>query len=169
MALVERYHSSQELKEAIAREALKPGIQQCSNSKSLPGNKQGISLVHSEERAKHVGILALEVYFPDTYVRPNIHSQDFGTPTRRYPAGGVPHNGSIRARKAAVLQETSPATCLCIASMSGRALQASQEDLKACDSMQPADCLHPIMSAGSVPCRSPRRRHMTGRSLHLLR
>ena len=152
MALVERYHSSQELKEAIAREARKPDTQQCSKSKSLPGNKQGISLVHSEERAKHVGILAFEVYFPDTYVRPNIHSQDFGTPTQRYPvpAGAVPHNGSNGAgRKAAVLQGTGPATCLCIASMSGRALQASQEDLKACDSMQPADFLHPLSECWS--------------------
>ena len=68
MALVERYLSSQELRETIPAEN-----PQCENdlqdgSKAHPGNKQGISLVHSEERAKHVGILALEVYFPNTFV-----------------------------------------------------------------------------------------------------
>jgi hypothetical protein len=101
MALVERYHSSQELKETIAREGPKPSIQQCSDSKSLPGNKQGISLVHSEERAKHVGILALEVYFPNIYVRPDILPEEFGTPAQRYraPAGARAHHGSARARK----------------------------------------------------------------------
>ncbi|CAL5218963.1 g717 [Coccomyxa viridis] len=65
MALVERYHSSQELKGSFPDESLKPDVRETSTSK---GNKQGISLVHSEERAKHVGILALEVYFPNTYV-----------------------------------------------------------------------------------------------------
>ena len=65
MALVERYHSSQELKGSIPDESSKPDVRESSTSK---GNKQGISLVHSEERAKHVGILALEVYFPNTYV-----------------------------------------------------------------------------------------------------
>ena len=65
MALVERYHSSQELKGSIPDESSKPETREASSSR---GNKQGISLVHSEERAKHVGILALEVYFPNTYV-----------------------------------------------------------------------------------------------------
>lgn len=67
MALVERYHSSQELK-AIISEGSRADVKQDSSSQSHPGNKQGISLVHSEERAKHVGILALEIYFPNTYV-----------------------------------------------------------------------------------------------------
>ena len=140
MALVERYHSSQELKDAIAREGPKPGIQQCKESKSLPGNKQGISLVHSEERAKHVGILALEVYFPDTYVRHDIPSQYFWHPGTKIPCsccGAVPHNGSLKARKANLLRKTSPAACLCIESMSRRALQVSQKDLKAYDRVQP--------------------------------
>ncbi len=68
MALVERYHSSQELRGSIPDESSKPDVREASDSK---GNKQGISLVHSEERAKHVGILALEVYFPNTYVGPS--------------------------------------------------------------------------------------------------
>lgn len=68
MALVERYLSSQERRETIPAENPRAEIDQQDGSKAHPGNKQGISLVHSEERAKHVGILALEVYFPKTFV-----------------------------------------------------------------------------------------------------
>lgn len=68
MALVERYLSSQELRETIPAENPRCENDQQDGSKAHPGNKQGISLVHSEERAKHVGILALEVYFPNTFV-----------------------------------------------------------------------------------------------------
>ena len=68
MALVERYLSSQELRETIPAENPRAEIDHQDGSKAHPGNKQGISLVHSEERAKHVGVLALEVYFPNTFV-----------------------------------------------------------------------------------------------------
>ena len=77
MALVERYHSSQELKGSISHESSKADLREDGASKSHPGNKQGISLVHSEERAKHVGILALEAYVPNTYVGPLHHTSDY--------------------------------------------------------------------------------------------
>jgi hypothetical protein len=70
MALVERYHSQ----EAKAED---PSILHDENTvytvhQNAPVHpRKAVSLVQSEERAKHVGILAMEVYFPNVYVRSN--------------------------------------------------------------------------------------------------
>ena len=67
MALVERYHT-QDAKTPTHVTADEP--QQAGDIKVDVGRvaRKAVSLVQSEERAKHVGVLALEVYFPDIYV-----------------------------------------------------------------------------------------------------
>lgn len=67
MALVERYHT-QDARPSAPADISEP--QHSGNVQTEDGRviRQAVSLVQSEERAKHVGILALEVYFPDIYV-----------------------------------------------------------------------------------------------------
>ncbi|EIE25697.1 hydroxymethylglutaryl-CoA synthase [Coccomyxa subellipsoidea C-169] len=67
MALVERYHT-QEAKQFINGQPDEP--QRIDDEPVEAGQpvRKAVSLVQSEERAKHVGILALEVYFPNIYV-----------------------------------------------------------------------------------------------------
>ena len=67
MALVERYHT-QDTRPAISPDIDEPRQSAIVNTESGRVVRQAVSLVQSEERAKHVGILALEVYFPDIYV-----------------------------------------------------------------------------------------------------
>ncbi len=69
MALVERYHT-QEAKQFINGQPDEP--QRIDDEPVEAGRpvRKAVSLVQSEERAKHVGILALEVYFPNIYVGP---------------------------------------------------------------------------------------------------
>ena len=125
MALVERYHSSQEHKGSIAHESLEADLKETSSSK---GNKQGISLVHSEERAKHVGILALEVYFPNTYVRPilkpSLHIDSFHFSSSAVPLARPDHNRTLKWATLLPSGEIFKALC---------GVQVSQEDLEAYD------------------------------------
>ena len=58
MALVERYHSQEVKAEARTEDGQPAGVHP----------RQAVSLVQSTERAHHVGILAIEVYFPNVYV-----------------------------------------------------------------------------------------------------
>ena len=81
MALVERYHS-QEAKQAdcVPPRELVPAPSGCSAG---PPPRQAVSLVQSAERAEHVGILALEVYFPNVYVSgPSLDSDLTALPCR---------------------------------------------------------------------------------------
>lgn len=63
MALVERYHSQ----EGKLGDVKDNGDTSPEKAPKYP--RKAVSLVQSEERAKRVGILALEVYFPNVYVR----------------------------------------------------------------------------------------------------
>ncbi|BDA43888.1 Hydroxymethylglutaryl-CoA synthase, cytoplasmic [Coccomyxa sp. Obi] len=67
MALVERYHT-QETRPLAPADIDEPQQSATANAEHGRVVRQAVSLVQSEERAKHVGILALEVYFPDIYV-----------------------------------------------------------------------------------------------------
>ena len=74
MALVERYQTHSQ--RAAQRSASSPAVA-CSEPVAAQPTLAGprpprtcISLAQSAVRAKHVGILAMEVYFPAVYVRP---------------------------------------------------------------------------------------------------
>ena len=67
MALVERYHS-QEPGPAIKSTPLREAAVDSSGCTAGPTPRQAVSLVQSAERAEHVGILAMEVYFSNVYV-----------------------------------------------------------------------------------------------------
>ncbi len=67
MALVERYHT-QDTRPAVPADIDESHQSSTGNTEHGRVVRQAVSLVQSEERAKHVGILALEVYFPDIYV-----------------------------------------------------------------------------------------------------
>ena len=74
MALVERYQARSQ--RAAQRSASSPAVA-CSEPDAAQPAQAGprpprtcISLAQSAVRAKHVGILAMEVYFPAVYVRP---------------------------------------------------------------------------------------------------
>lgn len=68
MALVERYHT-QSGNVPTPSEDLQFNKKDFGAKEGPAWPRKAVSLVQSEERAKHVGILALEVYFPNVYVR----------------------------------------------------------------------------------------------------
>ena len=67
MALVERYHT-QDAKAPTNVETHEPRQAADRNANVGRVARKAVSLIQSEERAKHVGVLALEVYFPGIYV-----------------------------------------------------------------------------------------------------
>ena len=69
MALVERYNTQGGKAAEVLKSQEQAGASPSSDGTAHLPHRQAVSLVRFAERAERVGILGMEVYFPNVYVR----------------------------------------------------------------------------------------------------